>query len=363
MERSRRTFLTWSGIAAAGAALTAVGARVLGDSARRAASSGVPEDLVLPAATRTIPADLPATGALTGFPDPGISPLLTPTSEFFRIDTALNPPRVDVDSWRLHVRGRVDRPLSLSFDDLLAMPQVEAPITLACVSNRVDGGLIGTAMWQGVELSTLLDLAGAHTDAGQVVGRSVDGFTAGFPTAAARDGRAALVAIAMNGRPLPVDHGFPARLVVAGLFGYVSATKWLDAIELTGWDDFDGYWVPLGWAKSGPVIESSRFDTPRDTAIVPAGIVTIGGVAWAPMAGVGAVEVRVGSGPWQRAELGEDIGDGSWRQWRWNWDAPPGTHFLTVRTIGRDGRIQDATPGGPFPAGATGLAERMLTVR
>lgn len=362
MERSRRTFLAWSGIAAAGAALTAAGARILG-ARTGAPGTAAPEGLVIPPATRSIPAGLPTPVTGTGLDVPGVSPLLTPTAEFFRIDVADAPPRVDLDSWRLHVRGGVDRPLTLSFDDLLSLPQVQAPITLACVSNRVDGGLIGTAMWQGVELSTLLDMAGVREGSDQLVGRSVDGFTAGFPTAAARDGRAALVAIAMNGEPLSATHGFPARLVVAGLFGYVSATKWLDAIELTTWDGFDGYWVPRGWAKSGPVVESSRFDTPADGAIVPAGIVTFGGVAWAPMAGVAAVEVRVDGGPWQRAELGEDIGDGAWRQWRWNWDATRGTHAVTVRTIDRDGRVQDATPGSPFPAGATGLAERTINVR
>ena len=362
MERSRRTFLAWSGVAAAGAALTAIGARVLTRGPSTAPT--LPADLTLPPATRSIPAGAPTSAPATaGFVSDGISPLITPTREFFRIDVADNAPRIDVDTWRLEVRGRVREPLTLTYEDLRAMPQVSAPVTLACVSNRVDGGLIGTAIWQGVELSTLLEAAGVEPGAGQIVGRSVDGFTAGFPTATLDDGRAALVAIGMNGEPLPVDHGFPARLIVAGLFGYVSATKWLSAIELTDWEGFNGYWVPRGWSKEGPVVPSSRFDTPASSATVAAGDVTIGGVAWAPMVGVGAVEVRVDDGPWQRAELGEDIGDASWRQWRWTWNATRGAHVITVRTIGRDGRVQDPTPRSPIPAGATGLAERTITVR
>ena len=193
-------------------------------------------------------------------------------------------------------------------------------------------------------------------------GGSVDGFTAGFPTAAL-DGRPALVAIGMNGAPLPVDHGFPARLVVDGLFGYVSATKWLRSIELTGWEEFDGYWIPRGWAKSAPTIASSRIDTPADQSRVPGGPVTIGGVAWAPPVGVGAVEVRVDDGPWQRAELSESIGDAAWRQWRWEWSATPGRHTISVRTIDRRGQIQDETVRDVLPSGATGLDERSVTVR
>lgn len=364
MDRSRRSFLAWSGAAAAGITATALGVRALGSggSSPPDVSGATGAVQVLPPAARTIPEGLTGADLARGLDVPDISPLITPTDRFFRIDVADAVPRIDVDAWRLEITGRVTRPLTLTYEDLRAMPQVSVPITLSCVSNRVGGGLIGTALWQGVELSQLLAMAGVTPDAEQVVGRSVDGFTAGFPTAAL-DGRPALVAIGMNGAPLPVDHGFPARLVVDGLFGYVSATKWLRSIELTGWEEFDGYWIPRGWAKSAPTIASSRIDTPADQSRVPGGPVTIGGVAWAPPVGVGAVEVRVDDGPWQRAELSESIGDAAWRQWRWEWSATPGRHTISVRTIDRRGQIQDETVRDVLPSGATGLDERSVTVR
>lgn len=362
MERSRRTFLIWTGAAIVGGGAAAAGARLLGVGGGPS-TPALPPSLTLPPTTATLPGQRTAIDAATDLAIDGATPLLTPTTSFFRIDVADAVPVVDASTWRMSVKGRVARPFDLSYDELLALPQVAAPITLACVSNRVGGGLIGTAVWQGVELRTLLERAGVDPTGTQIVGRSVDGFTAGFPTSLALDGRPALVAVGMNGEPLPRDHGFPARLVVAGLFGYVSATKWLSSIELTGWKDFDGYWITRGWAKEGPVLSSSRIDVPFEEARVPAGEVTLAGVAWAPMAGVAGVEVRIDDGPWSSTQLGPVLADGAWRQWRRPWAATPGRHTITVRVIDGNGQVQEAARRPVLPAGATGLDERVVTVR
>ena len=260
----RRAFLTWTGTAGAVGVVAAVGGRALAGRPRPGTTS---VDVVLPRPTATLPGVADARRrppSPRGSPSTGISPLITPNADFYRIDTALTLPRPDLDGWRLRLDGEVDSPFALSFDELLAMPQVEAPITIACVSNKVGGDLVGTAVWQGVPLADLLERAGVRRgpDAEQIVGRSLDGFTVGFPTAAALDGRTALVAVGMNGEPLPREHGFPARLIVEGLYGYVSATKWLSSIELRGWD-YDAYWIPLGWSKEGPIKTQSRIDVPR----------------------------------------------------------------------------------------------------
>lgn len=292
---------------------------------------------------------------------PGLSPLLTPNRDFYRIDTALRVPQVDVREWTLTVGGMVDRELVLGLDDLLARPQVEADVTLQCVSNEVGGDLVGTARWQGVRLAELLREAGVRPGADQVVGWSVDGFSAGFPTAAALDGREALVAVGMNGEPLPLRHGFPARLVVPGLYGYVSATKWLRRIELTTLA-FDGFWVPRGWAKNGPIKTASRIDVPRRGARVVAGDVVVAGVAWAPTRGISAVEVQVDDGPWQPAELSGSLGDDTWRQWRLSWAASAGQYELRVRAVDGDGVRQDDRIRPPRPDGATGLHTVLVRV-
>ena len=307
----------------------------------------------LPAPVRPAPGDI----AGSSLPVRGVTPLITRNADFYRIDTALSVPRVDTGTWTLRVDGRVERPLRLTLDDLLAMRQYEADITMQCVSNEVGGDLVGTARWQGVLLSDLLARAQVRAGADQVVGRSVDGFTAGFPTAVALDGRAAMVALGMNGEPLPQDHGFPARLVVPGLYGYVSATKWLSRIELTTLDGFDGFWVPRGWAKLGPVKVASRIDVPRPYAQNRPGPLTVAGVAWAPGPGrgIGRVEVRVDQGSWQEAELGGELSQDVWRQWRWRWDATPGEHLLEVRATDRAGVVQDGRRRPVRPDGATGF--------
>lgn len=284
----------------------------------------------------------------------GSAPWLTPSDRFYRIDTALSVPRVDVDRWRLEVVGMVARPLTLSFSELADRPLVERTVTLCCVSNEVGGDLIGNATWLGVPLAELLDEAGLDPSATQVASRSVDGWTCGFPTAIALDGRDAMVAIGMNGEPLPVKHGFPARLVVPGLYGYVSATKWLSRIEATTLEGFDGYWIPRGWSKLGPVKTQSRIDVPAPGGSVRAGTVAVAGVAWAQHRGIDRVEVRIDDGEWSDARLGADATVDSWRQWVYEWDATPGTHSIAVRATDRDGETQTSTPSPVAPDGATG---------
>lgn len=288
----------------------------------------------------------------------GISPLHVPNRDFYRIDTALIVPSVDVAGWRLEVRGMVDRPFALTYDDLLALPQVEADVTLSCVSNDVGGNLVGNARWQGVPLRDLLERAGVQPGATQLMGRAVDGFTAGFPVEIALAGSGtpddvgALVAVGMNGEPLPRVHGFPARLVVPGLYGYVSATKWLAAIELTTFAE-EGYWIPRGWAREGPIKTQSRIDVPRRTT-VPAGRQPVAGVAWAPGRGIDRVEVRIDDGPWAPARLADALGVAAWRQWVYDWDATPGEHSIAVRATDGTGEVQTARAAPPFPDGASG---------
>ena len=293
----------------------------------------------------------------------GLSPFITPNDDFFRIDTSLTTPRIDAGSWHLRVDGLVERPFELSYDELLGLDSVEETITLQCVSNEVGGSLVGNAVWQGVPLAALLERAGVHTGATQIVGRSVDGWTAGFPTELATDGRAAMVAYAMNGEPLPVEHGYPARLVVPGLYGYVSATKWLDRIELTTWEDVDGYWVPRGWAKEGPIKTASRIDVPRASTALASGPQVIAGVAWAPGRGIERVEAQIDDGPWQECQLGDVTSDNTWVQWRVVWEATAGEHVVRVRATDGDGVTQTDEVAPPAPDGATGWPSRRVRVR
>jgi DMSO/TMAO reductase YedYZ molybdopterin-dependent catalytic subunit len=352
----RRRFLVAGSVAAGGAAALLAGASGL----RRALEGSSPRaSVVLPEAAGGAP---PPGSAGEGFQEvDGLSALVTPNRDFYRIDEALMVPSVSLDTWRLRVTGMVDAPFELRYDDLLALPLVERHVTLSCVSNQVGGSLVGNAKWLGVRLADLLARAGVQPGANQLVGRSVDGFTVGFPIEAATDGRDSLVAVGMNGEPLPAAHGFPARLVVPGLYGYVSATKWLKEIEVTTFDAFDAYWVQRNWARRGPVKVQSRIDVPRDYGRVAAGPRTVAGVAWAPHRGVAKVEVRVDEGPWHEAALGPALGDDAWRQWSLPWDATPGPHLIATRATTLDGEVQTATKHAPFPDGATGHHE--VTVR
>jgi DMSO/TMAO reductase YedYZ molybdopterin-dependent catalytic subunit len=341
----RRRFLGASAGAVGGALLLSGAGRTLrGRSAAEADRAAV--SLPDPGGPSAVPAAATV--------DADIPPLVTPNSDFYRIDEALIVPSVRLDGWRLRVTGMVETPLELTHDELLELPLVERYITLACVSNEVGGSLIGNALWLGHPLAQLLERAGVDPAADQVVGRSVDGFTVGFPTSVATDGRDALVAVGMNGEVLPTRHGFPARLVVPGLYGYVSATKWLTEIELTTFSSFDPYWVERGWSRLGPIKTQSRIDVPRGGATVPAGPVTVAGVAWAQHRGIDAVEVRVDGGEWREAELAEALSIDTWRQWRLRWPAEPGTHVLEVRATDGENRPQPEERQPVFPDGATG---------
>lgn len=351
---SRRQFLTASGLATFGAVVAGAVSRAVGS----AVGPDPAPDIALPEPTSSVP--VPDTAA---FDAEGISRYVTPTPEFYRIDTALAVPRVDAASWRLRVTGMVDRPLDLGLDDLLAMPAVEMPVTLQCVSNTVGGDLVGNAVWQGVPLLDVLERAGVQPGAEQVLSTSVDGWTSGFPVDVLDGDRTALVAYAMNGDPLPAEHGYPVRLVVAGLYGYVSATKWLESIELTTWEGRDGYWVPRGWAKEGPIKLASRIDVPRRGQQVSADALVIGGVAWLPATGVGAVEVSVDDGPWQGCELAPVASSDTWVQWRL--PVPglvPGRHRARVRATDAEGNRQTEEVRPPAPDGATGLHEQEFEV-
>lgn len=283
------------------------------------------------------------------------TPFVTPNDDFYRIDTAFSFPRIDLAKWKFTVTGMVDRELVVTYDDLLAMPQSERMITLCCVSNEVGGDLIGNAIWRGVMLRELLDRAGVQAGAEQVFSTSVDGWTCGFPVAAAFDGRDAMVAIGMNGEALPLEHGFPARLVVPGLYGYVSATKWLAKIKLTSWNE-EGYWVPRGWSREAPIKTQSRIDVVRSVTGTPgaAGDYIIAGVAWAQPRGVAKVEVRIDDGVWQEATLGADVSGDTWRQWLLEWTADAGDHHIEVRATDSSGETQTEQRSRPDPNGATG---------
>ena len=351
----RRRFLVLAGAAGALGVASGVAGWLLDGRARAA---DVRAALRLPAPARPagpVPPD-------ADLEIPGLTPLFVPNEDFYRIDTALRVPVVDLADWRLEVRGLVDRPFSLTYDELLELPQIEADVTLACVSNEVGGYLVGNARWQGVPLRPLLERAGLQDGATQIIGRSVDGFTAGFPTVTALDVEEAMVAVGMNGEPLPLDHGFPARLVVPGLYGYVSATKWLSAIELTSFDDVDGYWIPRGWAKEGPIKTQARIDVPRTGRRVTAGPTPIAGVAWAPTRGIERVEVRIDGGQWQVAELAAPLDVDAWRQWFYIWQATPGEHLVEARATDGLGEVQTDERTPVAPDGASGYPRMRVVV-
>ena len=298
---------------------------------------------------------------------PGMPKLITPASSFYLIDTALSSPRIDVNDWTLSVKGAVDNPVEFSYQDLLGMSTREADITLSCVSNTVGGGLVSNGRWTGVLLSDVLAEAGMSRDkitsaSRQLVGRSVDGFTTGFKTDIALDGRNALVAFGLNGSELPVKHGYPVRLVIPGLYGYISATKWLTEIELTNWN-FDAYWIQRTWSKEGPVKTQSRIDTIKDGDNLSSGRNPIGGIAWAPHRGIERVEVSTDGGEtWNTARLAKQLAEDAWRQYVYDWEAPPGDYTIQVRATDGNGETQTAAEAPPHPSGATGYHTIDVTV-
>jgi DMSO/TMAO reductase YedYZ molybdopterin-dependent catalytic subunit len=284
-----------------------------------------------------------------------VTPFITPNDDFYRIDTALSVPQLSRADWRLRIHGMVDREVNFTFDDLQRFDTVEEIVTLTCVSNPVGGDLISNAKWTGYRDRDLLAGAGIHPDADMVLSTSIDGFTAGTPVDALTDGRNALLAVGMNDAPLPTEHGYPARLVVPGLYGYVSATKWLVDLEVTRFDRAESYWTRLGWSPRGPIKTESRIDVPKDGQVVPRGPVTFGGVAWAQQRGIKAVEVQIDDGPWQPAQLGASYSKDTWRLWSFPWQATEqGSHQIAVRATDGTGAVQTSDQADVVPDGATG---------
>ena len=333
--------------AAAGLGVVAAAGGAIGQSLGRGAS---PEAVTLPAAAQPLAALPPGLDGTVR----GISSFRTPNADFYRVDTSLVIPRVSTDGWTLTIDGDVEHPYSLTFAELLTMPLVEADITLTCVSNEVGGQYVGAARWLGVRTRDLLERAGIKPGVDQIFSHSTEGMTISTPVQALTDDRNALVAIAMNGAPLPAMHGFPARLVTPGLYGFVGATKWLTRMQATTYAANSAYWTDRGWATDSPILTQSRIDTPRGLNTLDTGRVVIGGVAWAQHRGIAKVEVRVDGNSWQEARLGPDAGIDYWRQWYLPWDALPGRHQLTVRATDLNGDVQPEQETPPFPKGATG---------
>ncbi len=344
---SRRSFVGQL----AGLTAFALGAAALGQTVSKqltASAAAVRERIGLPKPTVEL-APIPQTAQA-----PGASSFVTPNKDFYRIDTALSIPQVDIESWELRVTGMVDEELTFTYEDLSSLEIIERDITLTCVSNTVGGELIGTARWTGVLLDDLLNQAGVGQDADQIVGRSVDGYTCGFPVAAL-DGRAAMVAVGMNGESLPPKHGYPARLIVPGIYGYASATKWLTEIEVTRFDQFDHYWVPRGYAVEAPIKMQSRIDSPRGLDRIEPGTFVIGGTAWAQPVGIDRVEVSIDEGEWESAIMADRVNNDTWRQWSLPWEATSGRHSISVRAVDRNGTIQTEDRSEPLPNGSSGL--------
>ena len=293
----------------------------------------------------------------------GLPSFITGNADFYRIDTALSVPQLSRTDWKLRIHGMVEEEITYTFDDLDRFEPVEKAVTLMCVSNPVGGELIGNAMWTGYRIRDLLRASGIRPDADMVLSTSVDGFTVGTPVEALTDDRDSLLAIGMNGVPLPVEHGYPARLVVPGLYGFVSATKWVVDLELTRFDRAEAYWTKLGWSAQAPIKTGSRIDVPRNGARLTAGPVTLGGVAWAQHRGIKAVEVRIDDGPWQSAQLGAAYSKDTWRLWTFDWQATPGPHAITVRATDSRGAVQTGDSASPMPDGATGWASISVDVR
>lgn len=353
----RRGFFAWSGAAVVAGVLMTIVA-----TARRKGATAVE---AVRSALRLPPPATPAPpipqGAELGIPD--LAPLVTPNGSFYRIDTALIVPEVDPADWSLRIHGMVAREITLTWDELLALPLRESHTTLACVSNTVGGLLIGNARWLGHPIRELLARAEPSTDADMVLSRSIDGFTASTPLEALTDDREAILAVGMNGEPLPLEHGFPVRMVVPGLYGYVSATKWVVDLEVTRFDRAKAYWSTRGWSERAPIKLQSRIDVPRRGRRLDPGDTVIAGVAWHPHVGVAAVEVQIDDGPWRAATLAPAISDDTWVQWSLPWTAESGTHEVRCRAVSARGEVQTADPAPPAPDGAQGLHRIRVDVR
>ncbi|SDG42305.1 molybdopterin-dependent oxidoreductase [Microbacterium pygmaeum] len=353
----RRMFIRLTAIAGASAVLVGVGARAV-ITATGSSIAAVRKALKIPAPATTV--TVPAGAELD---IAGISPLFTPNADFYRVDTALTVPSIDPSTWRLVVDGMVEEKVELSFDDLVGMGLDEYSITLTCVSNEVGGPLLGTAKWLGVPVREVLKRARPKAGADMVLSRSIDGFTAGTPLESLTDdGLDAILAVAMNGEPLPLEHGFPVRMVVPGLYGYVSATKWITELKVTTFAADEAYWTPRGYSAEAPIKFSSRIDTPRSGTPVPAGRTPIAGVAWAQTVGIDRVEVNVDDGGWQSATLSTPVNDDTWVQWYLDWDATPGTHYVAVRAVNKNGDLQIEERAPIAPDGSSGWQRTLISV-
>lgn len=362
---NRRHILAYGGAAIGAVAITSasrVGRTSAAERARDEILTNAANTTTVPAADGVTVAPRSALPSGTFDDVAGLTSYITPISpedEFYLIDTALQKPQVNPATWTLTIDGEyVTNPVTYTYDELMAREMIETEVTLSCVSNPVGGDLVGNAVWRGIPLSELFEEAGIidPTDAEtQVFSRSVDGFTCGFPTPLAYDGRTAMLALEMNGEPLPISHGFPARIVVAGLYGYVSATKWVETISITDWIGVDGFWMPRGWSKEGPIKTQSRIDVPRNQETVSAGLVNIGGIAWSPTIGIEKVELSIGEGDiWQEVELAVVESNETWLQWKYDWQATPGDWLIRVRATDSSGFTQSPISVAPAPNGAEG---------
>ncbi|WP_431245727.1 molybdopterin-dependent oxidoreductase [Leifsonia xyli] len=352
----RRRFLLLTSLAAAGAVVAGVGSRLGSAATSSIAALRAAVKLPTPRSRVRVPdgADLAI---------PGLSPLFTPNSDFYRVDTALTVPSIDPAAWRLTVDGMIEKRIQLSFQDLLDRGLDEYAVTLTCVSNEVGGNLVGTARWLGIPVRDVLALARPRSGADMVLSRSMDGFTASTPLDALTDpGRDAILAVGMNGEPLPLEHGFPVRMVVPGLYGYVSATKWLTELKVTTFAADQAYWTPRGYSAKAPIKLSSRIDTPRVDKPVTAGKTVIAGVAWAQTVGIGLVEVQIDGGDWQEARLSAPVNADTWVQWSLDWEAAAGSHTLAVRATDKAGRLQEQRRAPIAPNGSTGWQQTFVRV-
>jgi DMSO/TMAO reductase YedYZ molybdopterin-dependent catalytic subunit len=349
----RRGVLIAAGVVGAVAVVGGVGGQLITKLRLR------PEDVTLPDPTD------PAAPLPRGLDKqvPGITPFVTDNDDFYRVDTRLDTPVVSSDDWTLTIDGDVDSEVTLTFDELLEMPMIERDITLTCVSNSVGGEYVGGARWLGVPLTDVLDLAGVGDRADQILSTDFDGMTISTPLALATDGRDAMICVGMNGEPLPREHGFPVRMVIPGLYGFISATKWLTKLTLTTYAAQDAYWTERGWATDAPIKISARIDTPKALAELDRGDVVIGGVAWAQeRGGIAKVQVQIDGDGWKDANLGPSGGDDYWRQWFYRWPATSGSHRISARAVSGDGEPQTAVRAEPFPDGASGLHELLVEV-
>ncbi|WP_311244053.1 molybdopterin-dependent oxidoreductase [Microbacterium sp. WCS2018Hpa-23] len=352
----RRQFFILAGIASVSAVVVGIASRTVSMTVASVASIRDALKLPSPKSTVTVPK-----GAELDIP--GLTTLITPNKDFYRVDTALTVPTIDPETWRLVIDGMVDQRVEMSFQDILDMGLDEYAVTLTCVSNEVGGGLVGNAVWLGVPLRDVLKKAGVKSGADMVLSKSVDGYTASTPLSALTDDNLdAILAVGMNGEPLPLEHGFPVRMVVPGLYGYVSATKWLTELKVTTFDKDEAYWTPRGYSAEAPIKFASRVDTPKVGQAVDAGRIPIAGVAWAQTVGIERVEVRIDEGDWMPATLSAPINENTWVQWFMEWDATPGTHYVAVRAINKNGDMQIEERAPIAPNGSSGWQRSLIRV-